>query len=70
MLLFFFRLLHILKRLKPAAHSEKRAEQTAVSSLVRGNFGEKFGLRGHEDKSNMFDIFGLARQIPHYVWPS
>ena len=43
-------------RVKPAAHGEERAEQTAsrvaqpFSHRVRGTFGEKLASRGHEEK--------------------
>ena len=47
----------------------RRFAQTAISSRVRGNFGEEFASRDREDKSNMFYIW-LARQIPHCVRPS
>ena len=58
---------------KPAAHGRKElskmpreAVSSAVSSRVLRSFGEKFASRGREENIfNMFDIFCLARQIPH-----
>ena len=57
---------------------EERAEQTALRGGLLSRFltcGGEIVVRNlpHEAvriKSNMFDIFGLARQIPQCVRPS
>ena len=63
--------------LKPAAHGEERAEQTASRGGLLSRFltvrGEllvrNWPREAVRKKSNMFDIFRLARQIPHCVRP-
>ena len=67
-----------LSLLKPAAHGEERAEQTASRGGLLSRFltvcGELLVRNSPREavrkKSNMFDIFRLARQIPHCVRPS
>ena len=64
--------------IKPAAHSEERAEQTASRGGLLSRFltvcGERLVRNWRREavrkKSNMFAIFRLARQIPHCVRPS
>ena len=82
-----FPILHIIpdedtrqdyQNLKPAAHGEERAEQTASRGGLLSHFltvcGEllvqNWPREAVRKKSNMFDIFCLARQIPHCVRPS
>ena len=62
--------------LKPTALGEERAEQTGSRGGLLSRFlavcGERL-LRNsprEKKKSNVFDIFRLARQIPHCVRPS
>ena len=64
--------------LKPAAHGEEKAEQTTSRGGLLSRFltvcGEllvrNWPREAVRKKSNMFDIFRLARQIPHCVRPS
>ena len=63
---------------KPAAHGEERAEQTASRDGLLSLFLTVCGKllvrnwprEAVRKKSNMFDIFRLARQIPHCGRPS